>query len=38
MNEPKSEPGCCSGNYLSKADPEVYEGIKRGSDRLHAYQ
>ncbi len=28
MNEPKSESGCCSGNYISKADPEVWEGIK----------
>ena len=28
MSEPKSESGCCSGNYISKADPEVWEGIK----------
>jgi len=33
MNEPKSESGCCSGNYLSKADPEVYEMIKHEYER-----
>jgi len=33
MNKPQSESGCCSGNYLSKADPEVYEGIKREYER-----
>lgn len=33
MNEPKSESGCCPGNYISKADPEVWEGIKSEYER-----